>query len=185
DPAVWVAAGRPAQPRPARAGLGIDATPDGRYGAAGLGWRVEDEAYVDPLVSEEITTQTVHTIGRLAQQLDVPILADRSSIGVLELADAIQRHYPRVEITFAHSAEYGSACAMFERGIKADTTHHPNDKDLDDAAANATKRPVGDGGWAWGRKDATGNIAPLVATTLALRAFDELPAPKRKPIARA
>lgn len=184
NPAIWTAAGRPAQPKPDRAGLGIDATPDGRYAAAGLGWRVDDEAYVDPIISEETTTATVHTIGQLAQRLSVPILAERSSIGVLELTDAIQREYPRIEITFANSAEYGSACAMTERGLTADTWHHPNDQDLDDAAANATKRPVGDGGWAWGRKDATGNVAPLVACTLALRAFDDLPK-KRKPVARA
>lgn len=185
DPAVWVAAGRPARPRPDRAGLAVDATPDGAYAAGALGWREDDQAYVDPLISEATTTDTVHKIGRLATTLGVPILANRASIGVLELTDAIARHYPRVEVTFAHSAEYGSACAVFERGVKADDVHHPNDPDLDAAVSNAVKRPIGDGAWGWGHKDSSGNIAPLVSSTLALRAFDELPPPKRKPVARA
>ena len=83
--------------------------------------------------SEETTRDTVHTIGTLAERLRVPVLANRASIGVLELTDALVREYPRLEVTFAHSAEYGSACALFERGIKDDT---------DDFVVVATDAPV-------------------------------------------
>jgi hypothetical protein len=36
------------------------------------------------------------------------------------------------------------------------------------AVENARQRQVGDGAWAWARRTSRGNIAPLVASTLAV-----------------
>jgi hypothetical protein len=59
--------------------------------------------------------------------------------------------------------------------------HHLNDPDLDAAAGVATKRQLGDGGFGWGRRGSSGSIAELVAASIALRAFDTLPPPPRRP----
>ncbi len=51
--------------------------------------------------------------------------------------------------------------------VDAADVHHIGQKDLTDAAAGAVKRNVG-GSWAWDRRAATVNIAPIAAASLAL-----------------
>lgn len=72
--------------------------------------------------------------------------------------------------------EYLTACASFLSGLVAGTIKVRAHPALDAAAAAAVKRPVGDR-WAWGRRAASSTIAPLVAATLAVWAFDHAPPP--------
>jgi hypothetical protein len=59
------------------------------------------------------------------------------------------------------------ACAKYYDGIHDRTVWHTDQPQVNVALSVATKRPLG-GGWAWNRKDATSNISPVVAETLAL-----------------
>ncbi|MDE9365472.1 hypothetical protein PZ938_07630 [Luteipulveratus sp. YIM 133132] len=183
---VWAAAGKPAPVIPERAGIAVDATPDGAQVAVSAGWRDDaGHGYVVPLIVGRPDRDTVATLAQLAhRRAGGQIVADRASIGALELLDAVVAHDPTIEVTYLSMHEYASACGMFYRGVLDQTVHHTNDPDLDAASEVATKRDLGDGAFGWGRKDSAGNIAPLVSGTVALRAFAMLPAPKRKAVAR-
>lgn len=64
-------------------------------------------------------------------------------------------------------AELGGACGAFYDSVVEGRLCHLGDPVLDKAVEVARKRDVGDGPWAWGRKNSEANIAPLVAVTLA------------------
>ena len=59
------------------------------------------------------------------------------------------------------------ACAKFYDGIMDRSLWHTDQPQVNVALSVATKRPL-PGGWAWNRKDATSNISPIIAETLAL-----------------
>lgn len=186
-PALWAAAGLPRPDVPDRAGLAVDATPLGDQVALGAGWRdAEGHGWVEPILSGPPTRETPEQIAHLARtRSGGRLVADRASIGALDVLDAVARHHPDVTVDYLTMHEYASSCGTFERGILEGTVHHTNDPGLDAAVEVATKRPAGDGAFMWGRKDAAGSIADLVACTIALRANDTAPAPKRKPVAYA
>jgi hypothetical protein len=59
------------------------------------------------------------------------------------------------------------ACGWFYDGVMGGTIRIRKNPRLDEAAAGAAKRQVGDA-WAWTRKNASADISPLVAATLAI-----------------
>lgn len=65
------------------------------------------------------------------------------------------------------STELIQACGQFYDGVMGRTVAIRRSAQLDDAAAGAARRRVGDA-WAWTRKSAGADISPLVAVTLAL-----------------
>ena len=72
------------------------------------------------------------------------------------------------------------ACVTILRDLEDGNVKHFNQQGLNEAAAFAAKRIWGDGStWSWGRIASGGDITPLVAATMALRAFDEHPQTKR------
>lgn len=63
--------------------------------------------------------------------------------------------------------ELVTACGQLYVGVLEGTIAIRQHAKLDEAAASAAKRSIGDS-WAWARKAAAGDICPLVAATLAL-----------------
>lgn len=63
--------------------------------------------------------------------------------------------------------ELVAACGQFYDGVMQGSVALRQHAKLDEAAAAATKRTIGDS-WAWARKNAMADISPLVAATLAL-----------------
>lgn len=185
--ALWAAAARPRPDVPDRAGLAVDATPSGSLVAAGTAWRDDTgHGYTEPVLYGRPSRETPDQLAAIARRrAGGRIVADRAAIGALEVLDAVARHHDDLDIEYLTMHEYASACGIFERGIIDDTLHHCNDPDLTANVEVATKRPAGDGAFMWGRKDAAGSIAALVACTNALRAYDTMPAPKRRPVAHA
>lgn len=190
----WSAAGRPTQDRPARAGIGLDASPDGLRATLAAGWRGVlddpklgqlDSQFVEVLWTGAPTRELPQLVRQLCSKLDVPLTVDRGSMGALEIVDAVAKLDDAPEIRWLNLAEYTGACGMFERGILDDTLHHFDDPDLDAAVAVATKRDLGDGGFGWSRKNSADNITELVAATVALKGFDLLPAPTPRAVAYA
>lgn len=85
------------------------------------------------------------------------------------LIPALERLGVRVRETSA--AEFAQACAMFLDAVTGiGLRYRPTIwvEQLDAAVAAAAKRPFGDGGFAWSRKDSNASIAALIACTLAL-----------------
>ena len=184
---AWARAAAPRPAIPDTSGIGIDATPGGDRYALAAAWRdttgaghVEIIAGGPDAIPER---ETPKIIGAIVTAHGGHLTVDRNSIGVLDLVDAIAIEYPRLTIDYTTTAEYGSACTVFERGIIGGTVHHHNDDTLDAAVDVAMKRPLGDGATGYGRKTSTGSIAELVAAVLALRAADRTPA-RRKPVVR-
>lgn len=180
---AWAAAGAPRPDVPDTAGIGLDATPAGDRYALGAAWRDTAGGHVELLDVDTPTRETPQLAGRIITAHGGRLTVDRAAFGALDLVDAIVREFPRIEVDYLSTAEYASACSVFERGILAGELHHHHDPDLDAAVEVATKRPLGDGATGWGRKDSTGSIAELVAVTLAWRGADRAPR-RRKPVAR-
>lgn len=74
----------------------------------------------------------------------------------------------------ASARELIDACGNFLDGVMDRGFAIRRDRKMDDAAAGAAKRSVGDA-WAWTRKNASADISPLVAATLGLWAAETLP----------
>jgi hypothetical protein len=173
----WADAARPRGEVPTRAGIGLDVTPSGDRAAIGAGWRDDQgEGYGELLYAGPTARELPEMLAQLLRARRVPLVVDRGSIGALEVVDAVHRIAPQQEVRFLTMAEYAQACGTLYRGVLDDTFHHFNDPTLTGAVEVATKRDLGDGGFGWGRKSSAGSIAELVAVTVALKAFDLMPA---------
>ena len=186
-PGLWAAAGTPRVALPDRAGIALDATPDGARFALGAQWaRPDGHRLAEVIEAGDPARDTPAFIAQVVRRHgEGRLIVDRGSVGAVELVDAVARHDPALEVEYTTATQYAAACGSFYRGIIDATTHHFNDPDLDSAAEVAVKRDAGDGGFVWGRKHAAGSVAELVAVTLAGRALDTLPAPLRRPAAYA
>lgn len=71
-----------------------------------------------------------------------------------------------VPVTRVKVSQYARACAQLADAVKATGVAHLGDPRLDQAVAVAERAPLA-GGWRWDRKRSHGNLAPLVAVTLA------------------
>ena len=184
---VWTDAGAPRPPIPDRVGLALDATPDGEAWAVGAGWRdTRGHGWVEVIDDGTVDRDTPARVARIAKARGVPLHVAREAQGALAIVDGFTRLDPadQPEVVFVNQAQSGSACVTFSRGIFNNTVHHTNDDALDAAAKIVTTRPLPEGGFTWTRR-VPGNIAPVVACTLGLRAFELLPAPPRRPVAYA
>lgn len=183
--AIWQAAGRSKTPRPDDAKLAIDVTPDQTRAAVAAGWRDPEgspairtnpgDGFVEIIHAGPNDRQFPALVAEIARRRRVPVAADRGSPGALDVMDALARNHPDVAQHLTTQAEYAADCGKFDRGVREDTVHHFNDPGLDAAVEVATKRPMLDGGFGWGRKSSAGSIAELVAATLALGAHDRTP----------
>jgi len=72
-----------------------------------------------------------------------------------------------IAVTTISAAEHAQACGMLVDMVNAKTMRHVGSLDLWNAIRGASTRPLGDR-WAWSRKSSSVDIAPLVASTLAL-----------------
>lgn len=187
---VWTTASRPRLEVPDRAGIAFDVTPAGDRLAIGAAWRTPDgsdpdagHAFLEVLHAGPPRRDTPALLAQIARARGAAHLTyDPMSLAVLDLVDAVARHDPHLTLERVTTGQYGGACLELTRGIYTDTVHHFQQPELTDAAQVATKRPMGDGGFGWGRRTSKGSIAELVAVTLALRAVDQLPAPRRSPV---
>ncbi|HEV7536473.1 MAG TPA: hypothetical protein VGP90_12610, partial [Acidimicrobiia bacterium] len=84
----------------------------------------------------------------------------------LDVADAAGR--AGLKLTGLKARDYAAACAGFLESVIAEppALRYKPHQALDDAAAAATRRPLGDA-WAWGRRQTTISLAPLTAATCA------------------
>ena len=177
---VWNTAGRPRLEVPARAGIALDVTPGGDRAAVAAAWRDDQHhAYLEVLYSGPPTRELPRLLVDLARRNQAPLTVDRASVGALEVIDAVAREPHAPEVKYLTMGEYASACGTLYRGILDDTAHHFHQPELTAAVEVATKRDLGDGGFGWGRAKSAGSIAELVAASVALKAFDQLPAGRR------
>ena len=173
---VWAAAARPRPDVPARAGIGVDATPSGSHVAISAAWRDDQgEAFVEVIHAGPTDRDTPALLAKIAKANGGTLTVDRAALGALELLDAVARRHPSIEVRYLTMGEYASACGTFLRGVYDEQLHHFHQPELTAAVEVAAKRDLGDGGFGWRRRDSAGRIEALVSATVALKAFDTLP----------
>lgn len=187
---VWTECGGPAPDElPERVGLSVDITPKGDRGALSTGWRDDDGTPRVQLLYSGVPDRELAQLTRaVANRRDVPVAYDPRSPHTLALVDELGRNTSpdardAVECVPVSGPQYASACAVFSKAVYQRELRHAHQAELDEAQRNAVPVPMLDGGFGWGRRSSGGSIAELVAATIALRAFGQLPAAKRKPVA--
>lgn len=146
--------------------FGVDVAPDrsrGAIAAAGPGGRGTALELVDSEPGAEWLAGRLVELHRRHRSAGVVVDTGGPASGVIPV---LERH--GVPLHKMGGADYAAACAALVdavRGASITVNPHP---DLTAAVAVARSRPLGDA-WAWGRRRSDGNIAPLVAVTLAHR----------------
>jgi hypothetical protein len=172
--------------------LGFAASPDAVEGAVAAAWRdfpggpmrvqILDarpgSAWLAEFVAAKAETWRPVAVGhdRAGPALDI---ADDLARGVARPGGG--KPFPKVELTGTSTSQYASACSAFLRWVVTATLQHPGQDSLDDAVASAARRVIGDGLWAWSRKNSAASIAALEAATVAAYAYDNRGAAAEKP----
>lgn len=165
--------------------LAVDVTPDRLHAAIGVaGFRADDLAHLEVVDHRAGTSWVVARVVEIRknQGIDTPVyLDDKGPAGSLA-PDLVAAGVPVEPVS---AAEHAKACGMLqdaftgagavdEDGQPVRTVRHIGQPEFLSAIRGATKRPLSDA-WAWNRKTSGGNIAPLVAVTLAYGALRSIP----------
>jgi hypothetical protein len=168
---TWEALQAPAAPS-GQIALAADVTPQRDSGAVAAAWRRSDGHRDVELIDHKAgTAWMVPRITDLARKhrpcavvVDVAGPAG-SLLGELEAAG--------VEVVRPSLRDLVAACGLFfDMCADSRTLRHTGHPDLDAALCGAAKRQLGDG-WAWARRQASSDISPLIAATLAVWAHDK------------
>lgn len=176
-------------PRPAvPVGIGFDVALDGTGASIAAAWRDQPDG---PLRFDVIDDRpgTSWVPARLADLQASKVAAAFAHPGAgpgVDVADEAAR----LGVTFTPdhgltTASYAAACASFLRQLVDRRASHFGQASFLAAASAAAKRDLGDGGWAWSRRESAASIAPLTAATVAAWAFDHVDPPKPAPVVRS
>lgn len=174
---VWQAAGTEAPDMPKRFGIGFDVTPSGDRATVSASWRdSQGNVWVEVLRDEAGSHWVARYLIQLWEKYRLPIGYDTAGINTLAVADDVVRiGKGKVQLKGLTTTQFASACATVTAAVMNRTFRHSRQAPLNKAIEVASRRPILDGGFAWGRKVSTGSIAPLVSVTVALKVYDELP----------
>jgi hypothetical protein len=171
---LWLSAADAGWALPARFALGFDVGLGGDDAAVVMAWR-DDRGRAHVEVAD-VRDGAAWLTGRLLQLVadhDVTqVLYDRFGPAVAAGDTVARAGLEGLEATATE--EYVTACAGFLAELVSGSLTYTPHPALDAAVEAAGKRQVGDR-WAWGRRVSTSTIAPLVAATLALWAYDHAP----------
>lgn len=176
-PGSWERCGLERVELPARPGLAFDVSPRGDRVAIVAAWRADGRAFVE-LIDQLGRLEAGAVIAALAARFRVPVYYDTVGAQTLDLADEIAGDYRgAVRLHGLTTRDFATACGRIDREVVSGTLAHFRQPGLNEAVETAVRRPILDGGFGWARKSSAGDIAPLVAASVALKAFDDLPAP--------
>jgi hypothetical protein len=140
--------------------LGLDATPDRSYASIAV---ADSDGNVELIERRAGMGWVTEEIVRIAKSAEADVVLDgKGPAG--SLAEDIENAGIRVHKYTTENMTY--ACGSFYDAVadgKIQIRHHAL---LDSAAAAVRKRRVGDS-WLWGRQDASEDVCPLIAATLA------------------
>jgi hypothetical protein len=142
---------------------------------AAAGRREDGHTHVELVKYGKGSTWALDEILRLTEAWAAPVVIDKNSpaashIAVLEGAG--------VEVITTLASDMARACGSFYDAVTEETLFHLIDPVLEKTLQSAGKRQLA-GGWAWDRK--SGDIAPLVAVTLAAHGVLLLPEDDEEP----
>lgn len=175
------ATGHGGPPRPSRIAIGIDCTPDLAFASVILAGVIDDgRILIERAVGKSPTGQLLedHRAGTDWVIPRVKVLkADRryrvAAIMIDPMSPASvlipEAEKAGLELTLTSTRDVGQACGLFLKWAVEGTLLHLGhaNEDLRTAVAGAVKRDIGDGLWAWARKNTEIDISPLCGGTLA------------------
>uniref|UniRef100_UPI003F494ABA hypothetical protein n=1 Tax=Promicromonospora sp. CA-291202 TaxID=3240016 RepID=UPI003F494ABA len=175
DKARWKAARVPQEPLPARFGLAYDVANDGSTAAVAAAWRdpagIARVAILDYRSGVSWVPAVVHGVAR---KYRVPIRYD--GIGANHgPAGEIGRRRGAVTLVPGYLKDAAAAAQLIVSDLGDRTLVHFDQSSLNAAAEGAAWRQT-EGGRLFARRVATTDTAPLVAASLALYQFDQMPA---------
>jgi phage terminase large subunit-like protein len=178
DQEAWGACTTTFSKKPDQFALAFDVSVDGSVACIAAAWREGDQAYVEIVEHKLGTDWLVPRINELARKYRLPIAHDSVGSVLVEVA-ALQRLRPRPKLQPLGYRDLAPGCASIMKEINARTLRHFDQPSLNEAVSKVVKRPLGDNGWAWGRRASGGDITPLAAATFALRAYDNMKTPQK------
>jgi phage terminase large subunit-like protein len=178
DKAKWMELAQDFEKKPEHFALAFDVSVDGSVACIAAAWRENGKAYVEIVEHKLGTEWLVPRLNELARSYRTLIGHDTVGAALVE-AEALNRLRPRPRVQPLAYRDIAPACAMFMKEFNEGSLRHFDQSSLNDAVGKAVKRPLGENGWAWGRRASGGDITPLAAATFALRTFD-LTKPKNK-----
>lgn len=181
DPQTWAARGD-ADSRPGEAlVLGIDVSPGGRSAAIATAGRRDDGRLHTKII--DYRPGTGWLVERVVELRDkfgpIRILLDPAAPAGAFIADLAEVGIKtgKVELTgepelleLVGGQEMAQACGALINDLTEDRVRHCDQDALNDAVTQAKAKRTGDA-WKWDRVDASGDICPLVAITVALHGF--------------
>lgn len=151
--------------------LSIEVPPDRSRAAVGLAGQRADGLWHVELYEERkgVDWAIPYVVERASKNRLHAVVVDEMSGLVEKRRDRYYLVGTDILVTLAtrEGRDMVVACAKYYDGIHDRTVWHTDQPQVNVALSVATKRPLA-GGWAWNRKDATSNISPVVAETLAL-----------------
>jgi hypothetical protein len=166
DVQAWRALEDPGSAAESAAAFGVEVSLDRAWTSIGVAGPNGDKAHVE-LVERRpgtgwVVERCIELAGNHGYALFVVDGGGPAATLIPELTEA------GVWVAVCNTADVKAAAAgMVDAVSQALVTHGPQ-TELDEAVAGAKPRPLGDGGFAFGRKASTVDITPLVAVTLAL-----------------
>lgn len=171
DPAAWSDAGDASSMPIERLTLAIDVPPNRGMASVSLAglradgrWSVELDDH-----RNGVDWIAAHVQQRARENRLHAVVVDEMSGLVEKKRDRLFLVGTDVQVTLAaaEGRDMAIACAKFYDSIMDRSLKHTDQPQVNVALSVARKRPLG-AGWAWNRKDATSDITPIVASTLAL-----------------
>ncbi len=150
-----------------RFALAVDVAPDMAMASVALAGQREDGLWHVELDEQRpgiawLVPYLVRLVGANPQIRAVVVDSASPAAAIIDdLAKA------RIKVTTSTARDMAAACGQFYSGVYESWLRHTNQPQVNVALSVARRRPLGDA-WAWNRKNATSDITPLVACTLAL-----------------
>jgi phage terminase large subunit-like protein len=148
--------------------LALDVSPDRTHTSIAVaGWTMDGNPFVDVIDSRggEPEWSIARLVDLNSRHNPRAIVVDAVS-AASSLIDALRQ--AGLTITVTSARDMAAACGQFYDSVVSGQLRHLEQPALNSALALARRRRIGDGGWAWSRKDSDVDITPLTTATLAL-----------------
>lgn len=160
-------------PKPQHFTLGYDVAPDQSVAALVAAWRDEQgRPWLEVIRHEQGDAwlpKAIHKVTSSSQSTRVGYDKIGPNQSIADTLERTARPKPRLYALGTADIVAGASTLMAE--LQSGRLRHVEDVALDTAADVATRRSIGDGSWAWGRRK-SGDISTLVAGTNALKLYD-------------
>lgn len=167
DPQTWATCADVSSLAVDRLALAVDVSPDRSVASVAVSGQREDGSWHVELDEQRngVGWLAPYIAARCERNDIRAVIVDKTSPEARLIDELAER---KIKVTATGYREMASACATFYDGVMEGWLRHTDQPQVNAALSVARKRTAGDAGWAWNRKNATSDITPLVACTLAL-----------------